>query len=438
MSERPALFISHASPEDNAFTIWLGAKLAATGYEVWADVLRLTGGDDWQRKLEDALRNRACKVLLAANQKSVEKQGVRNEIQIASDVAKKIGDRRFIIPLKLGPFDAPFLIAHAQYVDFSHGWSSGLHELLSVLQDEYKVPMSGEPSTAVWRSLQAMHSRKLEHRPEQLVSNWLRIRKLPEVIYYYRNTGLRGSEVTLALPHVPYGDGFVTCEDHPIQGRTKALLSDALSVGWPELGIANTEMRKIFSRLANEGMEAFLRSRGLHSFEMANGQLAWCFGGDSSDTRIAFDWGGVKGSRVLRGTSDKRKVQWHFGVTSQYRAGLNPYFRLRTRLLFSEDGKTALLGKRGHRMRRSFAKGWRNARWRDMFLAFLFWLSDGESLIRLPLASESEIKVELPPLMFVGAVSVSEGEGEEIDEDETSEEFAEDEDEETEVLDEEG
>ena len=89
MSERQLFSMSHASPEDNAFTIWLGAKLAAAGYEVWADVLRLTGGDDWQRKLEDALRNRACKVLLAANQKSVEKQGVRNEIQIASDVAKK-------------------------------------------------------------------------------------------------------------------------------------------------------------------------------------------------------------------------------------------------------------------------------------------------------------------------------------------------------------
>jgi TIR domain-containing protein len=106
----PSLFISHASPEDNAFTIWLGAKLAAAGYEVWADVLRLTGGDDWQRKLEDALRNRACEVLVVTNQKSVDKQGVRNEIQIASDAAKKIGDkRRFIIPLKPGPFDAPFL-----------------------------------------------------------------------------------------------------------------------------------------------------------------------------------------------------------------------------------------------------------------------------------------------------------------------------------------
>ncbi|WP_230487985.1 toll/interleukin-1 receptor domain-containing protein [Novosphingobium sp. ES2-1] len=51
---REAIFISHASPEQNMFTLWLGAKLAAMGYEVWADVLRLKGGDDWQRKLEQA------------------------------------------------------------------------------------------------------------------------------------------------------------------------------------------------------------------------------------------------------------------------------------------------------------------------------------------------------------------------------------------------
>lgn len=50
MSQRHSIFISHANPEDNGFTIWLGAKLVAAGYDVWADVLRLVGGDDWQRK----------------------------------------------------------------------------------------------------------------------------------------------------------------------------------------------------------------------------------------------------------------------------------------------------------------------------------------------------------------------------------------------------
>ena len=43
---------------------WLGAKLTALGYEVWADVMRLRGGSDWSRDLEEALRLRAAKVLL--------------------------------------------------------------------------------------------------------------------------------------------------------------------------------------------------------------------------------------------------------------------------------------------------------------------------------------------------------------------------------------
>jgi hypothetical protein len=438
MSERQALFISHASPEDNAFTIWLGAKLAAAGYEVWADVLRLKGGDDWQRKLEDGLRNRACKVLLVANQQSVNKQGVRNEIQIASDVARKIGDSRFIIPLRLGNFDAPFLVAHAQYIDFSHGWSSGLHELMSALQDEYKVPLSNEASTEVWSALQAMYGRKLEQRPENLISNWLRVRKLPEKIFYYRAAELRNHGVTLSLPHVPYGDGFLTCEEHGIQGATMASLSLALGVGWPEIGISNTEMRKMFARLANQGMEMLLKSRGLMSFEMATSRLAWWFGDELPETRLQFRWGEIKGSRVLRGVSEKRKVQWHFGITSQYRGGSQRYFRLRTHLLFSEDGKTALPGKRVHRMRRSFAKGWRNARWRDMLLTFLFWLSDGESMIRVPLHLEDDLVVEVPPLMFVSPVGMSEGEEEEADEDETSEEFNEEDEEQDTDFDEEG
>ena len=59
---RGSLFISHAA-EDNDFALWLGARLSAAGYDVWADVLRLKGGDNWERVLEDALRNKASKML---------------------------------------------------------------------------------------------------------------------------------------------------------------------------------------------------------------------------------------------------------------------------------------------------------------------------------------------------------------------------------------
>jgi hypothetical protein len=204
--ERAAIFISHATPEDNQFTIWLGAKLTALGYEVWADVLRLRGGDDWQRKLEQALRERACKVLLVANPVSVNKQGVRNELQIASDVARLLKDDAFVIPLKLEPFQAPFLIAQAQYINFELGWTQGLRELLLVL-DECKIPRLSDPDTEIWRALQMQDAKQLTNIPETLTSNWLSVQHLPSRVFYHRE-----SEVHLSLPQypsIPYGDGVL-------------------------------------------------------------------------------------------------------------------------------------------------------------------------------------------------------------------------------------
>src|SRR3979490_430245 len=101
---RDAIFISHATPEDNAFTLWLGGKLTALGYEVFADVLRLKGGDDWERILESAIRDKAGKFLLVATPHGVQKQGVRNEITIAIETANRIKDKSFIVPLRLAPF----------------------------------------------------------------------------------------------------------------------------------------------------------------------------------------------------------------------------------------------------------------------------------------------------------------------------------------------
>src|SRR5688572_5500424 len=127
-----------ANPEDNAFARWLGAKMAAMGYEVWADVMRLHGGSDWARELEVALRTRAIKMLLVGTPTAVEKQGVRNEIEIGAQLSRLLKDPEFIIPLRLKPYDAPFRIVQAQYVDFSESWACGLAELIELVSNVYK------------------------------------------------------------------------------------------------------------------------------------------------------------------------------------------------------------------------------------------------------------------------------------------------------------
>lgn len=94
-------------------------------------------------------------------------------------------------------------------------------------------------------------------------------------------------------------------------------------------------------------------------------------------------------------------------------AALSPvpfaHVRVKGRLLFSEDGKNPLKSAaRMHRLRRSFAKGWRNARWRDMSLAFLYWIGDGVSVLNIPMSTDEDMVVALPPITFVSPVSIPE------------------------------
>ena len=453
-TDRPAIFISHAAPEDNPFTLWLGAKLAALGYEVWADVLRLRGGDDWQRKLEHALRDRAAKVLLVANPRAVDKQGVRNEIQIASDVARKIGDQEFIIPLRLAPFEAPFLIAHAQYIDFQRSWAGGLAELLNALDETYKIPRQGSDQSAIWREVQLVHARAVAAMPERLVSNWLAIERLPAKLRLFEFRG--GSERTAQVrikdapwPVVPFRRGFLTfarmdeLQEHfgpylPLKLQGERRLEGFVEDGWARFDIARFDARNKFSDLARQALESALRARGLKSFALSGFQTAWWVPLDVAPTgKVAFRWADITGLRQIQGVSAKRRMNWHFGVSVAARTAPFRHVRVIARLIFTEDGQKPFEDPaKMHRLRRSFAKAWRNARWRDMLLAFLHWLSDGGAEWRVPVTSDEALILRLPPVTWMAPVSMPlDVETPEMDDDDPSDEDEVDEFEEEDGLD---
>jgi len=402
VNNRNVVFISHANPEDNTFTIWLGAKLAGAGYEVWADVLRLRGGQDWQRKLEDAIRNRACKVLLVANEISVNKQGVRNEIQIASDTARKVGDSAFIIPLKLRVYEAPFLVAHSQYIDFGPGWATGLSELLRDLQETHQVPrQNGNPEA--WLNLQTMHGKTLTTETERLVSSWLEVRRVPTSIYYYPDP----KQLQGKYPRLQYGDGVLTCVQQAIVGRESRRTSDFVKSGWPSLEIDTEDARRRFAEIANQALARVLESKNLKSHEMGSRQIAWWVTSAGPQGRISFKWPEFSGSRQIQGISAKRNIRWHFGVSASFRSVPFYHFRLKSRLVFTQDGNVPLeSAARAHRLRRSFAKGWRNARWRDMLLSFLYWLGDGTTVLDVPVTADDAFVISVPPIVFSCPVGI--------------------------------
>lgn len=425
VEKRTALFISHASPEDNSFTIWLGAKLSILGYEVWADVLRLRGGDDWQRKLEHALKQKTCKVLLVANAVAVEKQGVRNEIQIASNIAREIGDKEFIIPLRLAAFDAPFLIAHLQYIDFEPGWTRGLAELLETLEETYNVPRRAGDRSAIWRERQLVHAKEVVPTPERLVSNWLEIDQTPKSIRFYDfrggiSHGQAQSRIEDApWPIVPFRRGFLSfapihdLQEHfgpslPLKLEEERGLHIFLDDGWPKLDIAPWNARSRFSDLSRQAFERMFSSRGLKGYSLSDRQTAWWAPLDvAPSSKVSFRWDQISGLRQIQGVSAKRRMNWHFGVTVATRTTPIRHVRVISRLIFTEDGRTPFDDPaKMHRLRRSFARSWRNARWRDMLLAFLYWLAEGHSQLSVPVSSEESLVMRLPPASWMAPVSI--------------------------------
>lgn len=421
--ERQAIFITHANPEDNSFALWLGAKLSVLGYEVWADILRLHGGDDWQRKLERALRVRAHKVVVVANARAVKKQGVRNEIQIASEVGKKIGDDEFIVPLRLGPFEAPFLIAHRQYIDFETGWARGLAELLDTLR-AFGTPRIRDAGGDLWRQIQLQNSRHLAPVPESLVSNWLRIADTPATIKHYDFDAAISIDSAQARkerapwPLAPFRRGFLSfasiedLQGHfgstlPLAVREERNVGAFLDFGWPELHVDRRAARNLFSDLGRQTMERLFQDRGLVPYTLASGRLAWWAPRDGAPTElVSFRWGDVAGKRQLQGTSVRRSMHWHYGVSTSVRSRPFPHVRLISRLVFTSDGRQPFDdARRMHRTRRSFARSWRNARWRDMLLALLHILSNGRDAIRAPVGTACDLVLELPPLSWVAPVS---------------------------------
>lgn len=101
--ERTVLFISKATPGDDDFVLWLAPKLEAAGYTVFADILTLEPGDRWRREITETLQERAIKMLLCCRDSTLAKEGVQEEIGIAIDLSKSLGDKKFIFPLRLMP-----------------------------------------------------------------------------------------------------------------------------------------------------------------------------------------------------------------------------------------------------------------------------------------------------------------------------------------------
>ena len=98
------IFISHATPEDNEFTIWIASRLEMLGYKVWIDKKELLGGERFWPTIQKAI-DASKKVLLVYSKNitknGVLKDGIEREFEYANSVATTKGYSDFVIPLHI-------------------------------------------------------------------------------------------------------------------------------------------------------------------------------------------------------------------------------------------------------------------------------------------------------------------------------------------------
>ncbi|QGG93265.1 TIR domain-containing protein (plasmid) [Agrobacterium sp. MA01] len=417
---RESIFISHATPEDNAFTLWLGNRLDAMGYDVWADIFRLKGGDNWEVILEEAIRHRAGKVLVVSNPVSMAKQGVRNEISIALTTGKGINDDSFVIPLRTAEYESSFQMVHAQRVDFMKGWAHGLRDLIETLQAAGIPRRGASERSRIWREISLRDGRGVVETSERLVSNWLRVKVLPRDLRIYDfaggiSIGAKDRAVkSCPLPLVPSGRGFLTfasppaLHEHfgdslPISITGIVETEEFLTRGAPGYRIDTNHARRHVVDLMRQGIDRRLRQAGLQATEMASGRNMWWPDKNAAGLeQKAFSWEhGPSGRRQLVGQSKARNVFWHYGISAWPATAPFHHFRLSGHVIFTVDGRSTVGdARRMHTMRRTMCKSWRNDRWRDLMLAYLGWVAGNATELSIDMGGDAFMTLEVPPVQF--------------------------------------
>nr|WP_281720595.1 toll/interleukin-1 receptor domain-containing protein [Nitrosomonas nitrosa] len=423
LADRKIVFISHANPEDNAITAWYGSRLTAAGDEVWTDLTRLLGGEEMWLDIDDALRFSARKVLVLLSRASSDagKEGVRAEIDRAATFRRKLGDRRFIIPVKIDdvPYeDLPPTIGNRLVIDGRANPAEALGRVLKILEEDdvWRARTASTDALLRWQYAFAPQQGEAETGEDELVTNWYQLAALPEKIYFYeigrplKNAATEPASIAKShpLPMAAHWRQLVTfgapdevqepiIDTTPVKFAREMSLDDFLSGGNDQVRFERGVPAKILSSLLRQAWNVFSASKGLSSYALSDNKFAWFTPKGLLDgDKINFvRSSGVKGWRALCGQYGLRDREWHFGAACGFLFGDPIRLKLTPHIVYTDP-----TGEKPDTVsyRRAHCKLWFNAKWRDLLYGYVTMLSDEDGYLRLPLARDAYAIFEARPI----------------------------------------
>ena len=185
MPERDHIFISYAT-EQSVLCDWLARRLAAEGYAVWYDRLKLLGGENWPTDIDQAIDERTFRMLALLSQASIRKQNPQGEWLKGSAIGKKLGIEDFVIPLNtegLLPDQIPWNLQPINYIPFFPSWAEGLTALLKKLHSVGAPRVLDNGRRVAVASI--VGTSAVDEKPEELMSNCFEVVQTPRYIRRY-------------------------------------------------------------------------------------------------------------------------------------------------------------------------------------------------------------------------------------------------------------
>ncbi len=425
------IFISHANPEDNDFTMWLALQLAKEGYPVWCDLTKLLGGEDFWKEAEAAIRERTCKFIYVLSRSSNQKAGPRRELQIAENIRKKFDLQRFIIPVTvddLPPNEFNIMLANINAISFNKSWATGIKTLLKNLCEEKvsKKDNFGYDAVAYWWNTQKSGKGIIIDEPEELISNWFPVVELPKLIYGHNLTNESKDAIHSEYPVVlrkklifSFGAKEELKQSIPsfLFGKNTFCIETEQFLEKDQIveGIYHREATNLVSELLRIGWENMMRKRGFREYILSDKASAFGFTKDltKGDDRIQLDLGGTHIDRAVIGYKSRRmegkvvgKRFWHFAIGAKPLLYPIRGYIIRSHVLFSDDGNQFWESKeKMHSARRSQCRDWWNDDWRDRLLVTMAYLSEKDGFINIELGKKISLKIARSPINLKSPVS---------------------------------
>lgn len=421
---RDTIFIGHATPEDNDFTIWLASRLQLLGYKVWIDRNALVGGEKFWEEIDQVIRNAATKYLLVYSKnicyKDVVgklKDGISKEFSLAESIAKQHSFSDFMILLNLDNSPHNLFIGsdRLNQIPFFENWAEGFKQLHKKLMKDEVPSAQKDPDAEFlnWFQYQYITPNPIIEKKELYYSNIWPIPKLPDYFYIHQfkkadqakfifdnnkkyplgkiTNHIISFEADLLYDNTDLENGLVP--DKIFSVCITDILKGVDSQSFPNLN----DKINYFKILLNRVFHILMKNRKMFWYEMSSKTLAYFYTpANLSSGKVKFQYPGRRNSKKLKNLFGiyNRVFKWHYAVS--VKTVLTPVlgYSLKNHLTFTTDGfrvwvngKNEVETDKIHSHRRKKGKMFFNEEWRDMFLAFLHGLKQEVGQIAIQLSA---------------------------------------------------